>query len=138
MPEGVGYSGSNVVAGAGLELNYIGRHCYAYSGGKGSIDASVTYLEFTSGNFMAMTELTVNGAVEFSGPTTGLTTAWKLEMNGIVIGVYKTETNEEDMPSTLVIPLLIPPYTAIKVTALVSSTNSDFLNSCSIIGKLYK
>ena len=138
MPEGIPYASSNVVASAGLELNYIGRHCYAYSGGKGSTDASVTYLDFTSGNYYADTVLTVNGAVEFSGPTTGLTTAWKLEMNGAVIGVYKTETNEEDMPGTLVIPLLIPPYTEVKVTALVSSTNSDFLNSCSIIGRVYR
>jgi len=138
MPEGVGYSGSNVVAGTGKELNYIGRHCFAYSGGLGSTTGEVTYLDFTSGNLYAKTVLTVNGAIEFSGPTVGLTTAWRLQMNGVVIGVYKTETNEEDMPGTLVIPLLIPPYTSIKVTALTSNTNADFLNSCSIIGKLYK
>jgi len=138
MPEGIPYSSSNVVAGTGLELNYIGEHCFAYSGGKGSTDAEKTYLLFQSGNQYIKADMTLNGGVEFGGPTVGVTTAWKFQMNGIIIGQYKTDTAEEDMPTALVIPIMIPPYTQIKVTALTSENNSDKLNSCSIVGRLYK
>jgi hypothetical protein len=138
MPEGIPYSSANIVVGTGLELNYIGEHCYAYSGGKGSTENEQTYLLFTSGNATIVGELTVSGGVEFSGPTVGVTSAWKLQMNGIVVGLYKTDTIEEDQPPAIVVPIIIPPYTLVQVSAYTSDNNSDKLNSCSILGRLYK
>jgi len=139
MPEGIPYASSNVVAGAGLELNYIGRHCYAYSGGIGASTSEITYLSFTSGNFYTVAELTINGHLEF-GNGQGTLDAWKLRMNGVIIGVYKTETTltTADLVGSVVVPLLIPPYTQIIVSCDSDDTNNDKLGSCSIIGKLYK
>jgi len=138
MPEGIPYASSNVVAGAGLELNYIGRHCYAYAI-HGATTGEVDYLSFTSGNSYIVAELTINGHLEF-GNGQGTLDAWKLQMNGIIIGVYKTETTltTADLVGSVVVPLLIPPYTQIIVSCDSDDTNSDKLGSCSIIGKLYK
>ena len=51
MPEGVGYSSSNVTAGTGLSLNYVWRDVYAYSGSIDATDSTtpITMLKFTTG-----------------------------------------------------------------------------------------
>ena len=49
MPEGVGYSGSNVVASVGLGLNFVGDQVYAYSGVHNGTNSFVNYLSFTTG-----------------------------------------------------------------------------------------
>ena len=51
MPEDVGYSSSNVTAGTGLSLNYVGRDVYAYSGSIDATDSTspITMLKFTTG-----------------------------------------------------------------------------------------
>ena len=138
---GVGGAGNPVggsFTGPAEALEIIGDHCYAYSGGQGSTESEKTYLNFTSGNFYTVAEFTFNGGVEFASPTVGVTSAWKLSMNGVVIGVYKTDTIEEDQPPSVVVPIIIPPYTEIKVTAYTNDNNADKLNSCSIVGRIYR
>jgi len=137
MPEGVGYGPQNT-ASTGLNLNVIGKHAYAYSGGIGASTSEVTYLSFTTGNFYTVAEMTFNGHLEF-GNGQGTLDAWKLQINGNIIGVYKTETTltTADLVGSVVVPLLIPPYTQIIVSCDSDDTNNDKLGSCSIVGRIY-
>jgi len=139
---GVGGAGNPVggsFTGPAEALEIIGNHCYAYSGGIGATTSELTYLSFTSGNFYTVAELTVNGHLEFSNGQ-GTFDAWKLQMNGVIIGVYKTETTltTADLVGTVIIPLLIPPYTEIIVSCLTNDANTDKLGSCSIVGRIYR
>ena len=50
MPEGIPYSSTNVIAGVGKDLNYIGDRVYAYSGYVSFSNSEKTLLEFTTGS----------------------------------------------------------------------------------------
>ena len=119
-------------------LEVIGKHCYAYAIGPASTN-EVNYLSFTSGNFYTVGEITFNGHLEF-GNGQGTLDAWKLQMNGVIIGVYKTETTltTADLVGSVVVPLLIPAYTEIIVSCDSDDTNTDKLGSCSIVGRIYR
>jgi len=117
-------------------LSILGAHCYAQSGAKGSTTGQVEYLNFVSPGYIVGT-LTLNAGVEQATPTVGVTAAWQLSFNGIVIAVYKSDSIAENMPSSIIVPILIPPRTEVKITVLTSDNNADKLNSCSIIGRVY-
>jgi len=137
MPEGVGYSGSNVIAGAGLELNYIGTHCYAFSGGFGANTSEQTLFEFTTGKEYIIGTLTINGGTELATAGNGTISAYQLSLNGVIVAVLKTETATEDQPTTVMNELLIPPYTNVKLIMDSASNDSGSLNTAIIVGKLY-
>jgi len=139
---GVGGAGNPVggsFTGPAEALEIIGNHCYAYSGAIGATTGEVTYLSFTSGNFYTVGEITFNGHLEFANGN-GTFDEWKLQMNGIIIGVYKTETTltTADLVGSIVVPLLIPSYTEIIVSCVTNDTNADKVGSCSIVGRIYR
>jgi len=117
-------------------LSILGDHCYAQSGAKGSTTGQVEYLNFVSPGYIVGT-LTLNAGVEQGTPTVGVTAAWQLSFNGIVIAAYKSDSIAENMPASIVVPILIPPRTEVKITVLTDQDNSDKLNSCTIIGRVY-
>ena len=113
MPEGVGYSGSNVVAGAGLDLNYTGNHVYAYSG-EVSFDDNVTdALNFTTSN-----KTTVLAMMVMTNDYDADDFRYNLLLNNISIAQARF-VNITQTDLTLPIQLLnivIPPYTNVKLT----------------------
>jgi len=129
---------ANSFTGPAEALEVIGNHCYAYAI-HGATTGEVDYLSFTSGNFYTVAEITFNGHLEFANGN-GTFDEWKLQMNGTIIGVYKTETTltTADLVGTVVIPVLIPPYTEIIVSCVTNDTNADKVGSCSIIGRVYR
>jgi len=138
MPEGVGYGPQNT-ASTGLNLNVIGSHAYAASGTFGSTTATQTMLKFTSGNFYFVGELTVSGGVEFTtgGVATGVINGWQLLFNGSALANYLTDTQNKDIPGSLVIPILIPPYTEVQLDMLANGNNTEDLASASLNGRIY-
>jgi len=111
MPEGVGYSGSNVVAGAGLELNYVGNHAYAYSGivaiSSGS-SADHTMLNFTTGAHV------IRGFISWFSEATGTSDEFvAVKLNGVttVLSRYSHAYHASaDQP----LEIIIPPYTNVE------------------------
>ena len=138
MPEGIPYASSNVIAGAGLELNYVGNYVYAYSGTIQATQSEDTVLEFTTGNKLIVGSLTCSGGIENNGGgvSAGTLSAFTLSLNGIEIARVKTSTSgtSPDNPSLENFPIMIPPYTLVKVT--VFSTSTDGKTSTLIIGKV--
>jgi len=109
MPEGIPYAGSNVVAGAGLELNYVGNHVYAASGlipnaGTGAPDS--TMLNFTTGAKAIIATLDFN-----DNSTGGSDIYFRMNYNSIV--VLDAKGGLEFLPWKY--NILIPPYTNVEV-----------------------
>ena len=113
MPEGIPYASSNVVAGAGLELNYVGDSVFGYSGAVTMANSGTEYslLEFTTGN------KTIQAWVDFRNVTLDINnnTTSKWYMNDILVLQAELESSETALPGW-VGRLVIPPYTSFKQT----------------------
>jgi len=137
MPEGVGYSGSNVVAGAGLELNVVGDYAYAYTGLHAATTAGVTVLSFTSGNYLFVGEFQLNGAVNISPFAQTQTTA-QIKLNGIAVSLITTGNVAIDVIMSNTQPLIIPAYTKVTIEFDMDATEADRFASGSLTGRIYK
>jgi len=80
MPEGVGYSGSNVVAGAGLDLNYVQDRVYQVA------SSNVKHLEFRTGKKLIIAEFTAIAAALPATVADGAISLFKININGITMG----------------------------------------------------
>ena len=136
MPEGIPYASSNVVAGAGLELNYIGKHCFAYNRVAVSTSA-VNQLEFTTGSGYIVAKIYFNGATDFGNIDRGQTTAFQVQFNGIPILQLKVDTETERSLCTIRNDVVIPPYTNVTITADSDAATFGF-TSVSFTGRIYK
>jgi len=139
MPEGVGY-GSNIVASTGLELNVVGNFAYAYNESPTSSQQNTeNTLDFTTGNYLFVGHWTACGSVNKDGTsTTGGIDQFYLKLNGITIMSLKTDTGEEDMPTRLVVPVIIPAFTKVEVSIDCAVNNANWLVSNSLTGRIYK
>ena len=134
MPEGVGYSGSNVVAAAGLDLNYVGEHVYAYSGSVTFNNNITNALNFTTGNKPIVLDLMIttdhNDADNFQ---------YALLLNNISIATalfLNTTQTDLTLPVQL-LNLVIPPYTNVKLTFQNVQDTTDHTAYGILTGKLY-
>ena len=115
-------------------LEIIGDHAYAYSSAAAQTSGAgeVTKLEFTSGNYYFVGHLNAaNGDLS--------TDWWKLRiyLNGTLVLTHANNNGSssfmEDINPT---PVLIPPYTEVKVTIQLGS-DSDSPNT-QLVGKIYR
>jgi len=132
MPEGIPYVGTNVVAGTGPDLNYLGDHCFAYSG---VINASgeTNYLDFTSGGGYILADIQA-----LTDQANGDDFNIKFYVNGIVVGTAHAffYSNSTYVVGAAQWQLLIPPYTNIKITIENSGTADEW--AVMLIGKVHK
>jgi hypothetical protein len=114
MPEGVGYASSNVIAGVGKDLNYVGKHCYAYSGSiqDAASDApDSVMLDFATGNE------TIKGKLQFESDSFAQQVYYlKVELNGIPIMNVIWDASPDIEGSLFPLHMIIPPYTTVKVS----------------------
>ena len=138
MPEGVGYASSNVVAGTGLELNYVGNHVFAFSGQFGESTSAQTALEFQTGNEVITGILQFNCFVGQTDPSAGSRGTCTVSINGIETFIIKADGLSETTPSSETQALTLPPYTTL--TATLDSTGTTSTNKGSVIftGRIYK
>ena len=128
-------SGSNP-SGTGSSISYIGNHAYAHSGLIGSATTEATQLKFSTGNTYITATLMLNGGVDPATIGNGINTIFYINMNGERISAIKTETNLEDMPSTMLYKVLIPANTDFEVTADSDFTGYD--TSVTMTGRVYR
>ena len=101
------------VVSTGKSIRYIGDHCYAYSGliSVASSQGEVTLLEDTSGSgFIVGNEL---------------------------IGMAYHVHNLRDSTPDETVPVLIPPFTRIKLTAENLTADTGRNQSASLVGRVY-
>ena len=139
MPEGVGY-GPQDTASIGRDLHVIGNRAYAYAGTSDCTTSALTVISFTSGNYLFEGKIFGSGAVNYvSGNLTdGKFTAWKISLNEQVVGFLLTDSQQEDMPNEATMPIIIPPYTQVKIETLCNGASSSELITTSITGRIYK
>ena len=128
-------SGSNP-SGTGSSISYIGNHAYAHSGLIGSATTEATQLKFSTGNTYITATLMLNGGVDPSNIGNGINTIFYINMNGERISAIRTETNLEDMPSTMLYKVLIPANTDFEVTA--DSDFTGYNTSVTMTGRVYR
>jgi len=114
-------AGSNP-AGTGTTLNYIGDHCYAYSGELtpgGGASADTTALLFTTGNSYAMVE------INWTNMSTSATvdTFFQMSMDSQIIFNARA-TNDETATMQSPIKLIIPPYTTVEIKVGDAAANT--------------
>ena len=136
MPEGVGYSGSNVVAGTGLGINYVGDHVYAYSGTFPATTSSQTTLEFTTGSKCILGRMVTNGGIQFT-TAGGLKSAFQISLNGEIVAVTQIDNQTDHSPGPPTIPLVLPPYTHVKVEVDSDDNNANVFSTTMFTGKVY-
>ena len=130
--------GGGSPAGVGTSLNYIGNHCYAFSGLIQVSDTLTTCLDFTTGNSYATVELTLCGGAKHDGGTnTGCNTVFEIYLDGTRNLLVKVESIKENMPAMEVVPILIPPFTRFKVAFISDVTTAGIFNSAAITGEVY-
>jgi len=130
MPEGIPYASSNVVVNTGLELNYIGEHCYAYSGQVVSNGgAQATLLLFTTGN------TTIVGELCFTENERGSNA---IELQGFINGIrmIDSEYDASPMETRHVFPILLPPYTVFELKFIAQGSNIN--GTAWFVGRTYK
>ena len=128
-------AGSNP-AGIGNTLNYIGDHVYGYSGAVAldNTQNENTYMEFTTGNTYIVGTVQVNNLDEGAATDDML---YKVYFDEQVVQSYRVGSANVYTSPDNTIPILIPPYTAVKITAKDLTQASTISNIVSIVGRAY-
>jgi len=127
-------SGGNP-SGTGTSLNYIGDHCYAYSGIVGANNVETTLVLFDTANQYIVSKTQLMCAV-----STGDDTRYKIYFNDIIVIQFGIDTSgqygtEED-PSPA-IDLIVPPYTTVKITAANVTNTNSLDQTATFTGRVY-
>jgi len=138
MPEGVGYASSNVVAGAGLDLNYVADRVFAYSGlhAASTAQSGLQVLSFTTGNKVIVGEMQLNAEVDDDDPTLGGASTLMISINGIKVSLLKADGELERAPSSQTQRLVFPPYTVVECILDSGQGGGDHYASVTFVGKV--
>jgi len=131
MPEGIPYSSQNV-ASAGKELNYIGSHCYAYSGEVSVAGTELFLLDFISGKEYITAKVQIGSKAAESDDY-----EFKIYFNDIVIfsnTFHQQGATYVDIANW--VPLIIPPLTGVKMSLDNIATSNSRTWTVGLTGKL--
>ena len=136
---GAGNTAGSNPSGIGTSLNYIGNHCHAESGAVSALDSEQTVLSFTTSSDYIVATFTMTAPIRMTSSdiTNGVDRGWQLNFNGQTVGLYKSDSGPETMPTMIEAQILIPPYTAVVLTCVDSVDSSDFLGTANITGRVY-
>ena len=126
------------VVQTGLGIRYIGKdHCYAFSGAFVAVNTAQTMFNFTTGSGYIVATLTLTCPINMAAITAGIHRGYQLDFNAQTVGLYKLQSTDEDMPSDTEVQILIPPFTAVVLTCIDSSSSNDYLGTANITGRVY-
>jgi len=138
---GVGGAGNPVggsFTGPAQALEIIGDHAYAYSGGFPASSTVATRLKFTTGNYLFVGEIRMAGMVDLATASGGSIMTMGVTMNGQTVLVGKCEGADERMPTSDVVPFIIPAYTEVEVTQDAQNDDVNFTGTISMTGRIYR
>ena len=115
-----------------------GDYAYAIASVIGASDTSATQLKFTTGNYLFVGRWTCNGSARADSPPNGNATVWTMTFNGSNVALIKTDSAEEDSPSTIYNDIIIPPLTEVEVVCESNSVEGSNLTSCLMTGRIYR
>ena len=125
-------------------LEIVGNFAYAYNQVASSdLQSIANTLSFTTGNYLFVGEWTIGGTVNNTGVSVGGgVDQFYLDLNGSTIMSLKTDTGDssggELPPQALVVPVIIPAYTQVEVSAVCTINNAAWIVSSSLTGRIYR
>ena len=131
---GLGSGGS--FTGAAETLDIYGDYAAAYSGPIATALSNVTHLEFTTGNYLFVGEISGLMPIATADITNGGIALFIVSFNDVTLFSFKGESAAEDMPTIVTLPILIPAYTEVKVEA--ESQYANQITSANVIGRIYR
>jgi len=136
MAEAEGIPPTASVASVGPGINYIGNRAYAYSG---SIAANVvgTVLNYTTGSGYIVGEFTFSGFLDQDDPSTGLRGTCTVSFNDLIVTSAASDFDSGNMVTPVLMPMIIPPFTTVKVIIYANSSTADFHATTTFTGRVY-
>jgi len=128
------------IASTGLGIRYIGfepQYCFAYSGMKQVASSDVLHLDFTSGSGFIRATFSGLAAVLPGTLSDGVASMYKIEFNGLTLATAKVDSLQEDMPTVVEFPLIIPPLTRVEISCESEGSTSNMKTSCQLTGRVY-
>jgi len=128
------------IASTGLGIRYIGEHAWCMSGTFVASESTQTCLDFTSGAGYILADFQLNAAicvVNSSCVGGGYTQGFAIKFNGVVVALVKSNAIQEDMPTTGIQRLIIPPLTQVIVTVISDSADNSFASTVNMSGRVY-
>jgi len=112
MPEGVGY-GPQFTASVGKNLNYIGRHVYAYSGEVSVANTETNLLDFRTGKEYIIGEIQVGSK---AGENEDY--EFKIYLNDAIVFSHLFNSQGSNTAGEIAnfVPIIIPPLTSVKIS----------------------
>jgi len=121
-------------AGIGSSLNYIGDHCYGYSGVIGATSSGTTYLDFTTGGLYIVATVQCNYAINQAEDM-----VYEIKMDGQTVQKWinagATGVSNAGFEPQNPQQIIIPPFTRVEVVITSASTTRD--QAASLVGRVY-
>ena len=131
-------SGGSNPAGTGTGLNYVGNHCYAFSGEFEASTSQQTMLLFTtSSNNYIVSKIQMNGYIDVSNIGGGALGAFIIKIDEQIVGNYKITGSTETAPYSIEADLVLPASSKVEVICVSSTTSADFKATTTITGRVY-
>jgi len=127
-----GFSNTVNPSGTGTSLNYIGNHCYGYSGVVGVNNTEKALLKFSTGNEYIRAIIQFNGGAAGGGDNY----VYRVKYDSQIVQEYVTNNNTDDAPNQK-LNLIIPPFTNVECTAVNASDDSSNDQIVSLSGRTY-
>jgi len=140
---GVGGAGNPVggsFTGASFGLEYLGNHCFHYSGlFEGSVTETVVTNFKTTESAYIVGMLQLNAPVDDDNPTVGTETTASIKMNGTTVAILKATTGQADNAQGSVRQeMIFPPGSEVEVTVDSSADENDRFGSIVFTGTVYR
>ena len=127
---------TNTFTGSASALEIYGDFGAAYSGPIDTALSNVTHLEFSTGNYLFVGEISGLMPITTADIANGGIALFIVSFNGATLFSFKGESAAEDMPTIVTLPILIPAYTEVKVE--VDSEYGNMITSANVIGRIYR
>jgi len=126
----------DTVTGFGLQFTNDNKHAYAYSGRYTSTSVGVDVLEFQTNSEYINAQFNFSGWIDLDDPTTGLRGIMNIFFNDKEVSAVMVDTDNGNMQNGFAIPLIIPPFTTVRIKLYANSTSSVYQGLVSVIGKV--
>jgi hypothetical protein len=123
--------GSGGTSSTGRNLQYVGNRVHAYSGAVSVNNNETTLLEFETGSEAIFMNIQFS---DISGPDNY---DHFIYINEQTIFIYRSEGGANRTEPDNLIPLVIAPYTTVKLTAQNASDTSALDQFCLVTGVIY-
>jgi len=129
-------SSQPVVTPNALNFTPDNKNFYSYSGGVASSAGNfVTMIEFTTQSETLVGHIVFSGPILASDPGNGSDGNFKLSMNGAEILIINMGSGAEDMQSHSTTPVIIPPFTTVKIEYL--SADASRTGYANLVGEAF-